>query len=176
MRGSEDGCSDMSRQGRQGRCLLDELVKKCEIEMNSMIHVKPSAWHFINQRNRWWCPFVLFTQGALGRWSNLICADVQLNWNNHLDKKSYTSENQHGYSKMVVWKMYLLLNMTILGTYRKANLEFSVRKNWGFKAASNSGDEAIRTPRKKRTGWRWRIYRLIATSTAGWSPQKLKTY
>ena len=34
MRGSDDGCSDMSRQGRQGRCLLDELVKKCE--MNSI--------------------------------------------------------------------------------------------------------------------------------------------
>lgn len=35
MRGSDDGCSDMSRQGvRQGRCLLDELVEKCQ--MNSI--------------------------------------------------------------------------------------------------------------------------------------------
>ena len=88
MRGSDDGCSDMSRQGRQGRCLLDELVKKCE--MNSLnigvvfnwsgwamgfsgpvsndvkhqlkIHVKPSAWHFINHGNGWWCRFIFFTR------------------------------------------------------------------------------------------------------------------
>lgn len=113
MRGSDDGCSDMSRQGRQGRCLLDELVKKCEMNSinigvvfnwsgwamgfsglfsNDVKHqlknpVKPSAWHFVNQRNGRWCRFVLFTPEPWEDDPIWLAQIFQLNWNDHLNKR-----------------------------------------------------------------------------------------